>query len=107
MEVVVLYVEGCPNRGLAESRVQIAAERLGLKVEVSSRQVDSAAQATALGFRGSPTLVVDGVDPFPGQQDLASLVCRLYRTKAGLEGAPSVSDLEEVLSRRERSSARS
>jgi len=45
------------------------------------------------GLGGSPTFLVDGVDPFP-VGDGTSWACRLYRTEAGLQGAPSVAQLE-------------
>lgn len=98
MEVVVLYVEGCPHQQLAESRLQLAAERLGRDLQIRPRRVDSLTQAEELGFRGSPTLLVDGADLFPKHPGAAGLACRLYPTNRGLEGAPSLSDLEKAIS---------
>ena len=49
-------------------------------------------------MHGSPTLLVDGTDPFavPGQPP--SLSCRLYRDAAGrMSGAPTVEALRRVL----------
>ncbi len=99
MELTVLYVEGCPNRQLAESRAQLAAEKLGAAVEIRSVLVSSLEDAERLGFGGSPTLLIDGADPFD-RRSPGGLSCRLYRTDEGLEGAPSQSDLEKLISRR-------
>jgi hypothetical protein len=49
-----------------------------------------------LSFHGSPTIIVDGHDPFPtaGQPGLA---CRIYQTPAGPAGAPTVEQLRSAL----------
>jgi hypothetical protein len=97
MKVTLLHVEGCPTKKLAESRVMVAAEEVGLSVELSSRTVESVAEANRLGFGGSPTVLIDGVDVFPGSSSHDGLACRLYRTAHGLEGAPSVEDLIQAI----------
>lgn len=52
-----------------------------------------------LGMTGSPTFLVDGVDPFAVPGAPASVACRLYRRPDGrAEGAPSVADLRRALS---------
>jgi len=63
------------------------------EVEVATHE-----DAQRLGMHGSPTILVNGSDPFPSEDD-PSVACRLYRTADGVEGAPSVAELVEVLSR--------
>ncbi len=48
-------------------------------------------------FHGSPTVLVDGQDPFPGDAAPAGLSCRVYRTASGVSGAPTIEQLVEVL----------
>jgi hypothetical protein len=49
-------------------------------------------------MHGSPTLLIDGVDPFAGPDQPPSLSCRLYRDEAGRAGgAPSVQALRQAL----------
>ena len=51
-------------------------------------------------MHGSPTLLIDGVDPFavPGQPP--SMSCRLYRDDDGqASGAPSAGQLRQALER--------
>ena len=49
-------------------------------------------------MRGSPTLLVDGRDPFAGSAWGAAMACRQYRDAEGrLSGAPTVAALREVL----------
>ena len=62
------------------------------EVTVTERQVDSDADAKRWGMRGSPTILIDGDDPFGTEADEPSMSCRLY---AG--GAPTVADLAAAL----------
>jgi hypothetical protein len=49
-------------------------------------------------MHGSPTILVDGVDPFAGPGAAASLSCRLYRNSEGrADGAPSVRQLRRAI----------
>lgn len=100
MDVRLLYVEDCPNMAIARRRLTDALRRRGLDpnaLEVTL--VASAAQAERLGFHGSPTILFDGRDPFAPEDAPVGLSCRIYRTEAGVEGAPSVAQLEEALGR--------
>ena len=72
-------------------------------VEVSSpnggsRSLRTCRRTILERMHGSPTLLVDGTDPFavPGQPP--SLSCRLYRDAAGrMSGTPTVEALRRVL----------
>jgi hypothetical protein len=47
---------------------------------------------------GSPTLLINGVDPFAAPGQLPTLSCRLYPDATGrLEGAPPVAALRQAL----------
>lgn len=98
MQVTVLYVEGCPHRRIAEERVAAALGRLGRTDAVIARQrVATDEDAETWGFRGSPTVLVDGRDVFGDAAAPQGLACRLYPTDEGLSGAPTVEQLVEVL----------
>ncbi len=50
------------------------------------------------GMHGSPTLLVNGADPFATPDQPPSLSCRLYRDASGRTGpAPSVQALRQAL----------
>jgi hypothetical protein len=98
VDITVLYVEGCPHVALACRRVADALDRLGVTATSTQRLVHTDTEAAWTGFRGSPTILVDGVDPFP-TNSAAGLSCRLYRGEAGVQGAPTVDQLIEVLTR--------
>jgi predicted DsbA family dithiol-disulfide isomerase len=95
----VLAVPGCPNARVLEQRLAgLLAARP--EVTVTRRVIADAAEAARWGMRGSPTLLVDGQDPFAGSGSGAVVACRLYRDEQGrLEGAPTVSALRDVLER--------
>ncbi len=100
MELTVLSVADCPNTALLAERLTA----LGVVPEtVTWTVVSDEAHAVAAGMHGSPTLLVDGRDPFAAADAPGALACRLYpSTAGGIEGAPSVEELRAVLSERSR-----
>lgn len=97
MRVLVLAVPDCPNARLLEERLAQVLEGRG-DVLVSRQMIDDEQDAARWGMHGSPTILVDGSDPFgePGQPGTVS--CRLYRDSDGrVDGAPSVSQLRQVI----------
>ena len=97
-EVRLLYFDDCPNWKIARAHLSAAMLDLGADPgKVIYQQVTTEEQAAALGFRGSPTILVDGVDPFAGPDDPTGLSCRIYRTATGSQPAPTVAQLQAVL----------
>jgi hypothetical protein len=98
MKVSLLYFEDCPNWRVADQRLRMALVQVGRgDAAVDYLQVTTPEQAEAAQFRGSPTLLVDGRDPFLDQDSPVGLSCRVYRTEDGLAGSPSVEQLVDVL----------
>lgn len=96
MRITVLTVPECPNAPVVDNRLLRALH--GREVHVDRIEVSDAGQAARLGMTGSPTVLIDGVDPFAVPGAPASLSCRLYRGPDGrVEGAPSLADLQRVL----------
>lgn len=92
------YVDGCPNWIDAESHVREALETLGEDAEILRQRIDSEQDALAMRFTGSPTILVNGVDPFAVDVAGPGLACRLYPTSAGPRGTPTVEQLLTALS---------
>ena len=96
MHLTILAVPDCPNAPVLESR--LAAVLTGrADVSVSHELITDEGEAARRGMHGSPTLLIDGADPFaePGQPP--SMSCRLYRGDDGLaSGAPSIAQLRRV-----------
>ncbi|MEY9874579.1 hypothetical protein ABH931_004079 [Streptacidiphilus sp. MAP12-33] len=96
MRITVLTVPDCPNAAVVRERLAQALD--GRDVPVEWVEVTDAAQAAATGMTGSPTLLLDGVDPFAAPGAAPSVSCRLYRGADGaVQGAPGVAELRSVL----------
>ena len=100
MDVTLLYFDGCPNWTVAEERVRDALRQVGAPDDALRLQtVTSPEEAERLRFRGSPTLLVDGADPFADESGPVGLSCRVYPTPEGLAGSPTVEQIVSVLRR--------
>jgi hypothetical protein len=97
MRVEVLTVPDCPNGRVA--RQHLAEALTGQPdVSVEHRVVCTLEEAGRCGMHGSPTILIDGHDPFAARGTPASLACRLYRDADGrAHGAPSARQIREAL----------
>lgn len=95
MDVTLLYFEGCPGWRTADERLRDLAGELGF--ELTHRLVETPEAAEELAFRGSPTILVDGRDPFAEGDEPVGLSCRIYQTPDGPAGAPTVDQLRGAL----------
>jgi len=97
-DVRLLYFVDCPNWRVAEARLKEALAALGADPDaVTYERVTSVEQAEALGFQGSPTILINGTDPFADPDAPAGLACRFYRTDSGVQPAPTVEQIHAVL----------
>jgi hypothetical protein len=87
--VEVLVVPGCPSAQLALARVREAAEAVGIHANLRVLTVDREEIARSLGFAGSPTIRIDGVDVEDGAAGRpAGLACRIYTEDGEIHTAP-------------------
>ena len=103
MEVTILHTEGCPNLDRARERVARALHDAGIDGVVTRLElVADVVTALRTGFGGSPSILIDGEDPFTESRGETPEypACRLYATPKGLDTAPSVAQLREALTRR-------
>jgi len=95
VDVELLYFDGCPNWEAADRRLLELAPELGFRLR--HRLVTGPEDAEAAGFRGSPTILVNGRDPFAEDAVAVGLSCRLYRTADGPAGSPTIEQLRSAL----------
>jgi hypothetical protein len=96
--VEVRFVEGCPSLPVIRQRLRHALDAIGCAtVDIRIRQVRTDAEAAALGFTGSPTILIDGNDLFAQPDAAVGLSCRLYRCAHGTTGSPSIEELTAAL----------
>lgn len=97
VKVEILHIDACPSWENAGARVRDALDAAGLEdVAIEFRRLQTPADAASVTFAGSPTILVDGVDLFPGERTL-ELACRVYPTPQGLSGTPTTEQLTEAI----------
>jgi hypothetical protein len=101
MHIEILHAPGCPNLDLARSRLFTALDCSGLTASVTEVEIADPAAAAERGMRGSPTITIDGTDPFEPATTAASLSCRLYWSEGRPDGSPDVARLAEAIARAE------
>jgi hypothetical protein len=101
VDVTLWYFADCPNWRLAERRLRQALDSIGHGDVVPRLQpVETDTEAAAVGFAGSPTFTVAGVDLFDSAPPAGTLACRVYRTPSGMSGVPELTDLVTALTRK-------
>jgi len=94
IHVTIRYVEDCPHWRPALERLRAAVHDAGLgEASITTEAVATLDEVERLRFRGSPTILINGTDPFAGPGTSVGLSCRIYRTESGTDGAPNVVQL--------------
>lgn len=94
MKVEILHIDDCPNWEEAARRTRLALAEAGIQgAELDIRLLASPEDAAQVPFSGSPTILIDGVDAFPGGGRTSDLACRVYFTENGLAGLPTTEQL--------------
>lgn len=94
LHLEVLHVPDCPNLApMLERLLQVT------DLEVTTREISTDTEASATGMAGSPTILINGIDPLGTADERASgLSCRLYRDELGrIVPAPSVDQLRAAI----------
>ncbi|GAA1573149.1 hypothetical protein GCM10009804_32110 [Kribbella hippodromi] len=92
MKLEVLHVPDCPNLAPLLTRLGELTD-----VPVTTREVRTDADAAAADMAGSPTLLVNGTDPFASAAG-CTLSCRLYRDDSGrVVTIPTAAQLQTAL----------
>jgi hypothetical protein len=91
VHIELLYVDGCPNWPVAQARLTEDLAHTGWGDEpIELIEVATAEDARTLEFPGSPTIRINGHDPFRYSDDgFSALKARVYYTPDGPAGAPT------------------
>jgi hypothetical protein len=103
-EVQLLWWDGCPSTERALAELRAALDEVGLdQVAIRMNEIRTDADADSAGFKGSPTILVDGADVISGAagaDELIGLNCRVYARRDGrISPTPDPEDLREALRR--------
>ncbi len=99
LQIELLVVPGCPNEAVAAELIATALADTGVAATVTRTLLVTEAEAQRRGFIGSPTILLNGLDPFSVPRATVGLACRLYSTSDGLAGVPPLRDLRQALKR--------
>jgi hypothetical protein len=98
MKITVQYFERCPHWKLADRRLAKVLQGFDKNEIILEYQlIDSPELAERIGFRGSPTILIDGRDPFASGTEPIGMSCRVFLTEHGAQGAPTEDQLRDVL----------
>jgi hypothetical protein len=97
ISITLQYFDGCPNWRQVEKDVSEAVDALGVDAEIAYDTIESQGRAEEVGFRGSPTILISGRDPFADPDAPVGLSCRVFRTGERPSGSPGVDALRQVL----------
>lgn len=83
--VELLITADCPVGPLASALLRVTLNELGLhQVSVRVSEIATAYEARRRGFAGSPTILINGHDPWDSSDPTPALTCRRYPTDTGL-----------------------
>lgn len=99
MDIELLVVPDCPNEAAAAELITSAVADTRVRATIIRTIIASPDQAQRRGFTGSPTILLNGSDPFARPDAPVAMCCRLYSTPEGLRGVPALRDLREALKR--------
>lgn len=101
MKVELLHIVECPNWEETGVRLRAALDAVGQStVDIDYELLQTPEEAARRPFAGSPTILIDGEDPFPSGGPISVLACRVYQTGTGLAGAPTTEQLTQALRER-------
>ena len=97
MDIELDYFDGCPSWRTVDERLRSVLDAAGRTEAITYVRVETNEDAQRLQFHGSPTILIDGRDPFDVQGMCVGLTCRLYQTPVGLAGSPTTEQLAAVV----------
>ena len=97
MDIALQYFTGCPNWQNTRADLSRVTAELGIDAHIELVRIETQEAAEEHGFRGSPTVLVDGVDPFADPDAPVGFACRIYLTESGPAGTPSLAQLKGAL----------
>ena len=99
MNIEVLYFDGCPNHRPVVDRIQEILKEEGLSATISEVNVADPSVAQRIGFLGSPSVRINGLDVEPTARSARDygMMCRTYPVSGRREGSPSHEMLRQAI----------
>jgi len=97
VEITLQHFNDCPNWLTTMERIERVVEAAGVDAYVRVQLVNTPAAAEAHSFRGSPTILINGTDPFADPDAPVGLSCRVYLTPEGMAGSPTLDQISTAI----------
>jgi len=99
LQVEVLYFKGCPNHEPAVEQVRQALKAEGVMARVREIEIENAAMAQDVGFLGSPSVRINGMDVEESARDAKAygFGCRTYFEGNIRSGLPPIGLIRNAL----------
>jgi hypothetical protein len=99
LQIEVFYFNGCPNHEPAVEQVRQALKAESIATAVEEIEVTDTAMAHEIGFLGSPSVRVNGIDVEEAARDAQTFGfgCRTYFDGDQRSGLPSVNLIRSAL----------
>lgn len=98
VDIELLVVPDCPNAPAAKKLLRAALDAAGLADPgVRVTVIRSQREAEERGFVGSPTVLINGLDPFGEPGRPPAMACRIYPGEDGPTGLPPTGELARAL----------
>ncbi len=97
MEIILQYFDGCPNWEATDAHLNALLSDHDLDATLRYQPIDSLEAALEHHFKGSPTVLINGVDAFVDTDAPFGLSCRIYQTEDGPAGSPTLHQLLEAI----------
>jgi hypothetical protein len=89
MKIELLYFDDCPSYKTAMDVLREALSAEGRSDPIELIEIKTEADVQRWKFIGSPTIRIDGIDPFDQGTSNFGLECRVFNTPDGLIGWPT------------------
>jgi hypothetical protein len=86
MKIEVLHIDRCPHFPAIDDAVKEALGRYGLTCPIVERKVGDQDMAVTIGFLGSPSVRINGLDIEPSARHRTAfgMMCRTYEGSGGV-----------------------
>ncbi|GAC1420908.1 MAG: hypothetical protein NVSMB62_15330 [Acidobacteriaceae bacterium] len=103
MTIEILYFEGCPNHAVATNLVREALQKENKQADVREVEVRTPEQAQSLGFLGSPSIRINGLDVEVKARSVTTFGfgCRTYFDENGRSGTPTERMVRQAIQEQE------
>ena len=97
MDITLQYFDDCPHWKTMDRHLKTLIDARSVDATVHYQLIDTPETAAEHGFRGSPTVLIDGADPFADPGAPVGLSCRVYITENGAAGSPTLHQLRQAI----------